>query len=63
VKFLKRLFCVTCLGAAFGVQAANVTKLNTITMVNGAADWSAAPAPTDVGEFGGLHWTTILSAR
>jgi len=34
------------------LEAANVTKLDTATMNGGAADWSTAPATTDIGEFG-----------
>jgi len=45
---------------ALNIQAANVTKKDTITMNGGAADWSAAPAATDVGEFGATPSSTSL---
>jgi len=48
--------------AALNVQAANVTKLNTTTMVNGVSDWSAAPATTDVGEFNNVPTLANMAA-
>jgi autotransporter-associated beta strand protein len=50
------------MAGAMNIQAANVTKLNTTTMVNGAADWSSAPATTDVGEFGSTPTAGTLAA-
>ncbi len=47
---------------ATGSQAANVTKLNTTTMNNGASDWSAAPATTDIGEFNGTPTSTTMAS-
>ena len=47
---------------ALSIQAANVTKLNTTTMNNGAADWSSAPLTTDVGEFGSTPTAGTLAA-
>ena len=42
-------------------EAVNVTKLDTTTMNGGAADWSSAPATTDVGEFGSTPSAFSLS--
>ena len=47
---------------AMSVQAANVTKLDTTTMNGGVADWSAAPATTDVGEFGATPTLAHMAA-
>ena len=40
----------------------NLTKLDTTTMNGGAADWSAAPATTDVGEFGATPTLAHMAA-
>jgi autotransporter-associated beta strand protein len=47
---------------AMSVQAANVTKLDTMTMNGGATDWSSAPATTDVGEFANTPSSATLAA-
>jgi autotransporter-associated beta strand protein len=50
------------IAGTMSVGAANVTKLNTATMNGGAADWSAAPATTDVGEFSATPSAATLAA-
>ena len=53
-KLIVRSLCLATvlLGSSLSsAWAANVIKLDTPTMSNGAADWSAAPAATDIGEF------------
>jgi len=63
-KSLKTIsLCAVLLTAALATaQAANVTKLDTTTMNGGAADWSAAPAAADIGEFGATPSAGTLAA-
>jgi autotransporter-associated beta strand protein len=44
------------------LRAANVIKLDTTTMNGGTADWSAAPATTDIGEFDNTATAAHLAA-
>ncbi len=55
--------CAALLGSNLSpAWAANVIKRDTPTMSNGASDWSAAPGPTDVGEFNGTVSVANLAA-
>jgi autotransporter-associated beta strand protein len=57
-----KIISLLLLAGALDLEAANVTKLDTTTMNGGAADWSAAPATTDVGEFGAAPSAAHLAA-
>ncbi len=60
LQLIRRCAALVMAGA-LGAQAANVTKLDTTTMAGGAADWSAAPGTTDVGEFDATPSATTLA--
>ena len=62
IPVLIQFICLLLLSGALAARAGNVTKLDTTTMNGGAADWSAAPATTDVGEFGATPTLAHMAA-
>ena len=61
-RIFSQFTCLLLLSGALAAQAVNVTKLDTTTMNGGPADWSAAPATTDVGEFDATPQPATLAA-
>lgn len=62
IRSIQFVISLLLLAGALDIQAANVTKLDTTTMNGGAADWSAVPATTDVGEFGATPTLAHMAA-
>ena len=63
-KIMVRSFCLCAawLGSNLSSSwAANVTKLDTTSMAATVANWSAAPAATDIGEFNGTASAASLA--
>ncbi len=63
-KIVVRSFylCVALLGFTLSTAgSANVTKLDTPSMAATTANWSAAPAATDIGEFNGTPGVASLA--
>jgi len=53
--------CLLLLSGALAAPAANQTKLDTTSMAATTANWSAAPAVTDIGEFNGTPGAASLA--
>ena len=62
IKTFSLLTLATSVSLISTGYAANVIKLDTTTMNGGAADWSAAPAATDIGEFDATAAAGTLAA-
>ncbi len=58
----RQLASLLLLAGAWNTPAANVTKLDTTSMAATTANWSAAPAATDVGEFAATPAAATLAA-
>ncbi len=61
IRIVFQSICLLSLAGALNVQAANVTKLDTTSMAATTANWSAAPAATDIGEFNATPSVASLS--
>ena len=61
IRIVFQSICLLSLAGALNVQAANVTKLDTTSMAATTANWSAAPAATDIGEFNGTPSAASLA--